>query len=67
MRARHLLCAYLAGGVVRGLAIGALTLVAALFLVDLPTVNPAAAIVVFLCASVAFSALGVGVGLIAKT
>jgi ABC-2 type transport system permease protein len=67
MRARHLLCAYLAGGVVRGLAIGGLTLVAALFLVDLPAVNPTAAIVVFLCASVAFSALGVGVGLIAKT
>lgn len=67
MRARHLLCAYLAGGVVRGLSIGALTLVAAVFLVDLPAVNPTAAIVVFLCASVAFSALGVGVGLIAKT
>ena len=67
MRARHLLCAYLAGGVVRGLAIGALTLVAAAFLVDLPAVNPTAAIVVFLSASVAFSALGVGVGLIAKT
>jgi len=67
MRSRHLLAAYLAGGVVRGLAIGALTLVAALFLVDLPAVNPTTAIVAFLCASVAFSALGVGVGLIAST
>lgn len=67
MRARHLLAAYLAGGVVRGLAIGAMTLVAALFLVDLPAVNPTTAIIVFLLASVAFSALGVGVGLIAKT
>ncbi len=67
MRARHLLAAYLAGGVVRGLAIGLLTLLAALPLVDLPVVNPATAIVAFLCASVAFSALGVGVGLVAKT
>jgi ABC-2 type transport system permease protein len=67
MRARHLLCAYLAGGVVRGLAIGALTLAAAAVLVDLPSVDPSAAIIVFLCASVAFSALGVGVGLLAKT
>ena len=67
MRARHLLAAYLAGGIVRGLAIGALTLVAALFLVDLPVVNPTTAIIAFLLASVAFSALGVGVGLIAKT
>lgn len=67
MRARHLLAAYLAGGIVRGLAIGALTLVAALFLVDLPAVNPTTAIITFLLASVAFSALGVGVGLLAKT
>jgi ABC-2 type transport system permease protein len=67
MRSRHLLAAYLAGGIVRGLAIGAMTYVAALFLVNLPTVNPTTAIVAFLCASVAFSALGVGVGLIAKT
>jgi ABC-2 type transport system permease protein len=67
MGSRHLLAAYLAGGVVRGLAIGALTLVAAVFLVDLPLVNPTTAIVAFLCAAVAFSALGVGVGLIAKT
>ena len=67
MRARHLLVAYMAGGVVRGLAIGALTLLVALPLVDLPAVNPTTAIVAFLCASVAFSALGVGVGLIAKT
>lgn len=67
MRARHLLCAYLAGGIVRGLAIGALTFLAALVLVDLPAVNPTAAIVAFLCAAVAFSALGVGVGLVAKT
>jgi ABC-2 type transport system permease protein len=67
MRARHLLCAYLAGGVVRGLAIGALTFAAAAVLVDLPSVDPTAAIMVFLCASVAFSALGVGVGLLAKT
>ena len=67
MRARHLLAAYLAGGVVRGLAIGSLTLIASLFLVDLPAVNPISAIVVFLLASVAFSALGVAIGLIAKT
>lgn len=67
MRARHLLAAYLAGGVVRGLAIGALTLLAAVFLVDLPLVNPTTAVVAFVCAAVGFSALGVGVGLLAKT
>lgn len=67
MRARHLLAAYLAGGVVRGLAIGALTFLVALPLVNLPAVNPTTAITAFLCASVAFSALGVGVGLIAQT
>lgn len=67
MRARHLLFAYLAGGVVRGLVIGALTLVAALLLVDLPLVNPTTAIVAFLSAAVGFSALGVGVGLLANT
>lgn len=67
MRARHLLIAYLAGGVVRGLAIGALTLLCAVFMVDLPVVNPTAAIVAFLCAAVGFSALGVGVGLVAQT
>ena len=68
MRARHLLFAYLAGGIVRGLAIGSLTFVAALFLVDLPgSVNPTTAIVAFVCAAVAFSALGVAVGLMAKT
>ncbi len=67
MRARHLLAAYLAGGVVRGLAIGLFTFLAALLFVDLPAVNPTAAIVAFLLASLAFSALGVGVGLIAKT
>lgn len=67
MRARHLLVAYMAGGIVRGLAIGALTLVAALPMVDLPLVNPLPAIVAFLAAAVGFSALGVGVGLIAQT
>lgn len=67
MGARHLLAAYLAGGVVRGLLIGAVTLVAALPLVDLPVVNPTTAIVAFVCAAVGFSALGVGVGLLAKT
>lgn len=67
MRARHLLAAYLAGGIVRGLAIGLFTLLAALPFVDLPLVNPTTAIVAFVCAAVAFSALGVGVGLIAKT
>ncbi len=67
MRARHLLVAYLAGGVVRGLAIGALTLLCAVFMVDLPLVNPVPAIVAFLCAAIGFSALGVGVGLVAQT
>lgn len=67
MRSRHLLAAYMAGGIVRGLAIGALTLLAALFLVDLPAVNPTSAIVAFVLAAVAFSALGVGVGLVAQT
>ncbi|HEX4936953.1 MAG TPA: ABC transporter permease, partial [Gemmatimonadaceae bacterium] len=67
MRARHLLFAYMAGGIVRGLVIGVLTLVAALFLVDLPAVNPTSAIVAFLLTAVAFSALGVGVGLVAQT
>lgn len=67
MRARHLLVAYMAGGVVRGLLVGALTLVFAVILVDLPAVNPIAAIVACLCAAVGFAALGVGVGLIART
>lgn len=67
MGARHLLAAYLAGGIVRGLLIGAATLVAALPFVDLPVVNPTTAIVAFVCAAVGFSALGVGVGLLAKT
>ena len=67
MRARHLLVAYLAGGVVRGLAVGALTLVAAVVLVDLPAGNPLVTIIACLCAAVGFAALGIGVGLLAKT
>ncbi len=67
MGARHLLAAYLAGGIVRGLAIGALTFIVALPLVNLPAVNPTSAIIAFICAAVGFSALGVGVGLIAST
>ena len=67
MRSRHLLVAYMAGGVVRGLIIGALTWLAAVFLVDLPAANPTTAIAAFVLAAVAFSALGVGVGLLAET
>jgi len=52
---------------VRGLAIGLLTLLCAIPLVDLPLVNPLPAIVAFLCAAIGFSALGVGVGLLAET
>ncbi|MBI2684212.1 MAG: ABC transporter permease [Actinobacteria bacterium] len=67
MRARHLLAAYLAGGVVRGLAIGAATLVAAGFMVDVPLEHPLPALVAFVGSAVAFSALGVVVGLVART
>jgi ABC-2 type transport system permease protein len=67
MRARHLLVAYMAGGIVRGLLIGLMILVCAVFMVDLPAVNPLPALVAFLSAAVGFSALGVGVGLIAQT
>ena len=67
MRARHLLVAYMAGGIVRGLLIGLMILVCAIPIVDLPLVNPLPAIVAFLAAAVGFSALGVGVGLIAQT
>ncbi len=67
MRARHLLVAYLAGGVVRGLSIGALTLIVARFMVPYPMTHPFFALVAFVCSAAAFSALGVGVGLVAKT
>lgn len=67
MRARHLLVAYLAGGVVRGLLIGALTLVAVIPLVSVPLEHPASALLAFVASAVAFAALGVGVGLLAKS
>lgn len=67
MRARHLLVAYMAGGVVRGLLIGLMIAICAIPFVDLPLVNPLPALVAFVSAAVGFSALGVGVGLIAQT
>jgi ABC-2 type transport system permease protein len=67
MRARHLLVAYLAGGVVRGLSIGALTLVVARILVSYPMSHPFFVLAAFVLAAIAFAALGVGVGLVAKT
>lgn len=67
MRARHLLVAYLSGGIVRGLGVGILTLLFALIMVDLPAVNPIPAIIACISTAVAFSALGVAVGLIAQT
>lgn len=67
MGARHLLVAYLAGGVARGIVIGGLTLAAARAVVTFPVTHAAYAGAALLIVAVAFSALGVIVGLYAST
>jgi ABC-2 type transport system permease protein len=58
-----LLLGYMAGGVVRSLLIGGLTLAAARLVVDYPVTSPGVLALALLGTSVAFSALGVIVGL----
>lgn len=59
----QLLAGYMAGGVLRSLMIGALTLGAARLFVDYPVVHPGVLVVALVCTSLAFSALGTVVGL----
>jgi ABC-2 type transport system permease protein len=59
----QLLAGYLAGGVVRGLVIGGLTLAAARAFVDYPVDDPLVLAAALVGASVAFAALGTVVGL----
>ncbi len=66
MRPVDLLVGYLAGGVVRGILIGAATLAAARLLVDYPVQRPAVLIAALLGTCIAFSALGTIVGLHSK-
>lgn len=63
MTATQLLLGYLSGGVVRSLMIGALTLGAARIFVSYPLEHPAVLVAALAGTSVAFSALGVVVGL----
>lgn len=63
MRAHDLLMGYMAGGVVRGVLIGAATLAAARVLVDYPVERPWVLVVALTGTSVAFAALGTIVGL----
>jgi ABC-2 type transport system permease protein len=66
MAARHLLVGYLSGGVVRGLLIGVATMICARALVDYPIERPLILGAALLATGVAFSALGVVVGLLSK-
>ncbi len=63
MTATQLLLGYLSGGVVRSLLIGALTLAAARVFVSYPVEHPAVLAAALAGTSVAFSALGIVVGL----
>ena len=63
MTPSHLLAGYLAGGVVRSLLIGLLTLAAARVFVDYPIEHPGVLIAALVGTSLAFSALGTVVGL----
>jgi ABC-2 type transport system permease protein len=62
----QLMLAYLVGGVVRGLLIGLGTLLVARLIVEFPFENALYALTAFTAAAVAFSALGVIVGLCAQ-
>lgn len=66
MAARHLLGAYLAGGLVRGLAIGIVTLLCARALVDYPLHRPLLLAGALIATGIAFSALGIVVGLLSQ-
>lgn len=63
MTPRQLLAGYMAGGVVRSLVIGVLTLVAARIVVAFPIENPALLAAAMIGTSVAFASLGTVVGL----
>lgn len=63
MSASHLLLGYLSGGVVRSLLIGAFTLIAARVFVSYPLEHPLVLAAALIGTSVAFSALGIVVGL----
>ena len=63
MTASQMLIGYLSGGVLRSLLIGALTLAAARVFVDYPIERPALLVAALVGTSLAFSALGVVVGL----
>ena len=63
MSPSQLLIGYMAGGVVRSLLIGVLTLGAARLFVDFPMEHPAVLALVLVGTSVAFTALGTVVGL----
>ena len=63
MSASHLLVGYMSGGVVRSLIIGALTLGAARAFVSYPVEHPAMLAAALIGTSLAFSALGIVVGL----
>jgi ABC-2 type transport system permease protein len=63
MSPSQLLVGYMAGGVVRSLLIGALTLGAARIFVDYPVEHPAVLVLALVGTSVAFTALGTVVGL----
>ena len=63
MTASQLLLGYLAGGVVRSLLIGVLTLLAARVFVDFPVEHPAVLAAALVGTSFAFSSLGTVVGL----
>ena len=63
MSPTQLLVGYMAGGVVRSVLIGGLTLAAARLFVDFPMVHPLVLVLVLLGTSIAFTALGTVVGL----
>lgn len=63
MSPTQLLVGYMAGGVVRSLLIGGLTLAAARVFVDFPMVHPFVLALVLLGTSISFTALGTVVGL----
>lgn len=63
MSPTQLLVGYMAGGVVRSLLIGGLTLAAARLFVDFPMVHPFVLVLVLVGTSISFTALGTVVGL----
>jgi ABC-2 type transport system permease protein len=63
MSPTQLLVGYMAGGVVRSLLIGGLTLAAARLFVDFPMAHPFVLVLVLVATSLSFTALGTVVGL----